>query len=40
MMCAEKTAIVTGGAGKGMGRSIALTLARRIYRQAGCGRGA
>ena len=28
MMCAEKTAIVTGGAGKGMGRSIALTLAR------------
>ena len=28
MMCKGKTAIVTGAAGKGMGRSIALTLAR------------
>ncbi|MBN2129723.1 MAG: SDR family oxidoreductase [Sedimentisphaerales bacterium] len=28
MMCDGKTALVTGGAGKGMGRSIALTLAR------------
>ena len=28
MMCAGKVAIVTGAAGKGMGRSIALTLAR------------
>jgi NAD(P)-dependent dehydrogenase (short-subunit alcohol dehydrogenase family) len=28
MMCAEKVAVVTGAAGKGMGRSIALTLAR------------
>jgi len=28
MMCDGKTAIVTGAAGKGMGRSIALTLAR------------
>ena len=28
MMCEGKTAIVTGAAGKGMGRSIALTLAR------------
>lgn len=28
MMCESKTAIVTGAAGKGMGRSIALTLAR------------
>ena len=28
MMCSGKTAIVTGAAGKGMGRSIALTLAR------------
>ena len=28
MMCPGKVAIVTGGAGKGMGRSIALTLAR------------
>jgi NAD(P)-dependent dehydrogenase (short-subunit alcohol dehydrogenase family) len=28
MMCKGKTAIVTGAAGKGMGRSIALTFAR------------
>jgi len=28
MMCEDKVAIVTGAAGKGMGRSIALTLAR------------
>ncbi len=28
MICKEKTAIVTGAAGNGMGRSIALTLAR------------
>ena len=28
MMCEGRTAIVTGAAGKGMGRSIALTLAR------------
>lgn len=28
MLCEEKAAIVTGAAGKGMGRSIALTLAR------------
>ena len=28
MMCKDKVAIVTGAAGKGMGRSIALTLAR------------
>ena len=28
MMCEGKVAIVTGAAGKGMGRSIALTLAR------------
>lgn len=28
MMCEGKTAVVTGAAGKGMGRSIALTLAR------------
>lgn len=28
MLCEGKTAIVTGGAGKGMGRSIAVTLAR------------
>jgi len=28
MTCQDKVAIVTGGAGKGMGRSIALTLAR------------
>lgn len=28
MVCKEKVAIVTGAAGKGMGRSIALTLAR------------
>ena len=28
MMCPGKTAIVTGAAGNGMGRSIALTLAR------------
>ena len=28
MTCKDKTAIVTGAAGKGMGRSIALTLAR------------
>jgi len=28
MMCKERVAIVTGAAGKGMGRSIALTLAR------------
>ena len=28
MMCEGKVAIVTGAAGRGMGRSIALTLAR------------
>lgn len=28
MTCQDKIAIVTGAAGKGMGRSIALTLAR------------
>ncbi len=28
MTCKDKIAIVTGAAGKGMGRSIALTLAR------------
>ena len=28
MLCEGKTAIVMGGAGKGMGRSIAVTLAR------------
>ena len=28
MICEGKTAIVAGGAGSGMGRSIALTLAR------------
>lgn len=28
MMCKDKVAIVTGAAGKGMGRSVALTLAR------------
>ena len=29
MRCKDKVAIVTGAAGKGMGRSIALTLARQ-----------
>jgi NAD(P)-dependent dehydrogenase (short-subunit alcohol dehydrogenase family) len=28
MMCTDRVAIVTGAAGRGMGRSIALTLAR------------
>lgn len=28
MVCKDKVAIVTGAAGKGMGRSIALTLAK------------
>ena len=34
MTCRDKVAIVTGAAGKGMGRSIALTLAREGARGA------